>query len=148
MPRRGWIFATVLAIVAIIITFIPQQKQEAPTRTIIPGRNNTALFISNAEHGQLNVFLASAQALLLHHPNIEIHFATFGSRAKDVASINNYAKMKLSTARSIIFHEIASAPSFVDVMKAKNYTIDNTINPPGYRGSTQLCREMQVYLCE
>lgn len=147
MSRRSWIFATVLAIAAVIINFIPKQKQDAPTRTI-PGINNTALFISNAEHGQLNVFLASAQALLLHHPNVEIHFATFGPRAKDVASINNFANLKLSTTRSIVFHEIASAPSFVDVMKAKNYTIDNTINPPGYRGSTKLCRDIQLYLCK
>ncbi|QDS68200.1 hypothetical protein FKW77_010548 [Venturia effusa] len=146
MPRRGWITAVVLAIVAIIINSISNQKQDTSPRSIIPGRNNTALFISNAEYGQLNVNLAAAQALLLHHPNVEIHFATFGSRAKDIASINKYARLKRPTARSIIFHEVKSAPSYGDMMTAKGYTVESTINPPGYRGCAHLFREIQRVL--
>ncbi|TID17016.1 2-hydroxyacylsphingosine 1-beta-galactosyltransferase [Venturia nashicola] len=96
MYRRGWIFATVIAIAAIIINFVPKQNQDTESKPLILGRNNTALFISNAEYGQLNVFLGSAQALLLHHPDIEIHFCTFGSRFKDIDSINHYSKLKLS----------------------------------------------------
>lgn len=98
MPRQGWVFATVLAVAAIIISYIPKQEQATPTGTMIPGRNNTALFISNAEFGQLNVFLASAQALLFHHPDVEIHLATFGKRAKEIASINKFAKLRLPNA--------------------------------------------------
>lgn len=147
MSRLSWPLAIVPAIIAIVVAFLSQQKQNSSIRELIPGRNNTALFLSNAEHGQLNVFLASAQALLLNHPDVEIHFATFGRRAKDVDSINDYANLQLPVPRNIIFHELTSTPSFADVMVAKNYTVAKTINPPGYRGSTRLCRDIQIYLC-
>jgi hypothetical protein len=146
MYRRSYIFAIVLAAIAVLVTLSPQQKQEARARKLTPGRNNTALFISNSEHGQSNVFLATAQALLIHHPDIEIHYATFAKRAKDIASVNKYASLQLPTARNIIYHEIVSAPSFEDVMVSKGYTIERTINPPGFRGATQLCQDIQVYL--
>jgi hypothetical protein len=146
MYRRGYVFAIVLAIIAVLVSFFPQQKQDAPGRKIVPGRNNTALFISNSEHGNSNVFLATAQALLLHHPDVEIHYATFAKRAKDIAFVNKFASQQSSNARSIIYHEITKGPSLENALKSRNYTITNTISAPGYRGSTQLCKDIQVYL--
>jgi hypothetical protein len=146
MNRWSSVLGAALAVIAVLVTLFSQSKQNLPVWKTIPGRNNTALFLSNSEHGNLNVFLATAQALLLNHPNVEIHFATFSKRAKDIASINEFASLQLPTTRKIVYHEIKSALSFADVMLAKNFTIDHTINPPGYRGSTQLCKDIQVYL--
>jgi hypothetical protein len=147
MYRPSYVFPILFALIAILIAF-RQPKQELPARTIIPGRNNTVLFISNSEHGNSNVFLATAQALLLNHSDVEVHYATFSKRAKDIASVNRFASQQSPNARSITFHKITSGPSFEDSLSSKGYTVASTIHSPGFRGSTKLCKDIEVYLSE
>ena len=35
------------------------------------------LMLTNSEHGQANVFLATSRAILAIDPDVEIHFASF-----------------------------------------------------------------------
>jgi hypothetical protein len=64
------------------------------------------LMLTNIEHGQSNVFLATAQAILEADPGVEIHFATFRGLEGPVAEISEYARRSTPMARPIVYHEI------------------------------------------
>ena len=64
------------------------------------------LMLTNIEHGQSNVFLATAQAILEADPGVEIHFATFRGFEGSVAEVSEYARRSTPMARPIVYHEI------------------------------------------
>jgi hypothetical protein len=145
MYHRSYLIPILLGIVAISITlFRPKQQVLAPV--IEPGRNNTVLFITNSEHGNSNIFLATAQALLLEHKDIDVHFATFKKRAKDIISLNRFTALNSPGAGSVTFHEITSAPSYIESLSNQNVTAGSAIHPPGLYGSAKFCNDMAVYL--
>jgi hypothetical protein len=66
------------------------------------------LLLTNSEHGQANVYLATSHALLtLDDQDVEVHFASFSPIRKFVAATSQYAMEKSPRARPIIFHQIA-----------------------------------------
>lgn len=64
------------------------------------------LMLTNIEHGQSNVFLATAQAILEADPSVEIHFATFRGFEGSIAEVSEYARRSTPNARPIVYHEI------------------------------------------
>jgi len=71
------------------------------------------LLVTNSEHGQANVFLAVAYALLtLPDQNVEVHFASFPSIQPSVQSTSELAQRHNPRARPIVFHTI-SGPAMV-----------------------------------
>ncbi|KAK3938142.1 hypothetical protein QBC46DRAFT_460426 [Diplogelasinospora grovesii] len=73
------------------------------------------LLLTNSEHGQANVYLATAYALLtLEDEDVEVHFASFAPIRKFVETTSQHALQDNSRARPIIFHEIDG----VDMMSA------------------------------
>jgi hypothetical protein len=147
MYHRNYLIPILLGIAAISIPIL-RPKQQVPPLIIEPGRNNTVLFITNSEHGNSNVFLATAQALLLEHKNIDVHFATFKKRAKDITSINRFTALNSPGSGSVTFHEITSAPSYIDALSNQNVTAGSAIHPPGLHGSAKFCNDMAIYLSE
>lgn len=73
------------------------------------------LLLTNFEHGQANVFLATAHALLtLPDEHVEVHFASFSPIAKHVESTSAYALSHPPSpsyqAKPIIFHALPGLP--------------------------------------
>src|SRR5262245_6452272 len=64
------------------------------------------LFLTNVEHGEANVFLATAHALLQEDPDVELHFASFAGLEASVTSVWQQARLLVPTANPIIQHEI------------------------------------------
>ncbi|EEU37048.1 uncharacterized protein NECHADRAFT_52204 [Fusarium vanettenii 77-13-4] len=64
------------------------------------------LMLTNIEHGQSNVFLAAAQAILEADPSVEVHFATFRGLEGSVAEVSEYARGSTPGVRPIVYHEI------------------------------------------
>ncbi|KAK1749816.1 hypothetical protein QBC47DRAFT_439886 [Echria macrotheca] len=66
------------------------------------------LLLTNSEHGQANVFLATSYALLtsFQHEDVEVHFASFPAIEKAVASTSDHARRTNPSARPIVFHPI------------------------------------------
>jgi hypothetical protein len=145
MYHRNYLISIVLGIVAISIALL-RPKPQPSARMIEPGCNNSVLFISNSEHGNSNVFLATAQALLIEHSEIDVHFATFKKRASDIVSVNKFTALNSPGAGSVTFHEITSAPSYIEALFTQNFTAGNAIHPPGLRGSAKFCNDMAAYL--
>ncbi|KAK1836831.1 hypothetical protein QBC39DRAFT_295915 [Podospora conica] len=72
------------------------------------------LLITNSEHGQANVFLATSYALLtLPDEDVHVHFASFPSIQKSVLATSDHALRDNPHARPLVFHEI-SGVSMVD----------------------------------
>ncbi|AEO66510.1 glycosyltransferase family 1 protein [Thermothielavioides terrestris NRRL 8126] len=65
------------------------------------------LLLTNSEHGQANVFLATSYALLtLEDEDVEVHFASFPPIRSFVSSTSEYAQHTKPGARPIVFHTI------------------------------------------
>jgi hypothetical protein len=65
------------------------------------------LLLTNSEHGQANVYLATAYALLtLEHEDVEVHFASFRPIQESVAVTSQHALADNHRARQIVFHQI------------------------------------------
>ncbi|KAK0637054.1 hypothetical protein B0T17DRAFT_481394 [Bombardia bombarda] len=65
------------------------------------------LLLTNSEHGQANVYLATSYALLtLEDEDVEVHFASFDPIRKFVAATSQHAQRDNPRARPIVFHKI------------------------------------------
>lgn len=68
------------------------------------------LLLTNSEHGQANVFLATAHALLTLNHDVEVHFASFPPIAKSVSSTSTLALTHSPSSKPITFHPISGLP--------------------------------------
>ncbi|WZH43095.1 uncharacterized protein QYS62_004097 [Fusarium acuminatum] len=75
----------------------------------VQGRNGTALFLVNEQHGLSNVHVATASALLENYPDIEVHFASFPRLKAKLERIKQLAQKTNSEAR-IAFHRLQGFP--------------------------------------
>jgi len=65
------------------------------------------LLLTNSEHGQANVYLATSYAFLtLKDEDVEVHFASFPPIEKFVALTTQHALRDSPRARPIVFHPI------------------------------------------
>ncbi|KAI1337305.1 UDP-Glycosyltransferase/glycogen phosphorylase [Xylariaceae sp. FL0016] len=136
--RRGaFITAVVSALVGILIAW---QSQAAPEQLpdFVHGTDGTALFLTFSEPGQINVQLATAQAMLQNHPDVQIHFASFPSAAGKVARIS----------RSIAFHELPGPDRIATMFGRMNCTTRSfeecLAHRPGWRGAALLAEQMEL----
>lgn len=88
--------------------------------------NNKVLLISNAERGQANVFIATSQSLLKHHPGIDIHFASFPELPAAVGAVSS----------SITFHPL-NGSSYLDSLIREGFRIADLPHPPGAFGAVR-----------
>ncbi|KAK0715076.1 glycosyltransferase family 1 protein [Lasiosphaeris hirsuta] len=65
------------------------------------------LLLTNSEHGQANVYLATSYALLtLPDEDVEVHFGSFPPIQKFVSATSEHAQRDSRTRRPILFHTI------------------------------------------
>ncbi|KAH7262773.1 hypothetical protein BKA59DRAFT_489468 [Fusarium tricinctum] len=95
----------------------------------VQGRNGTALFLVNEQHGLSNVHVATASALLENDPDIEVHFASFPRLKAKLERIKQLAQKTNSEAR-IAFHRL-QGPSMFDAHRNAGRTVMDFPHPPG-----------------
>ena len=115
------------------------QKQQQQQQ---PAKNNRVLFLMNEESGLGNVGLATSHAILLNHPSVEVHYASFPKAAAAAAAISEYVRKRnssynTSSGTAVRFHPL-SGPSFGGTLQARGLTIDGMLNGPGLAGQTKL----------
>lgn len=101
--RDSFLFAGLLACGAVLFSIFNPTKSTLSTNGP-KGQPNTVLFLSNYEYGLANVLLASSYALLVQHPEIRVHFASFPKREKDTTLISKYALDQNPSASPMTFH--------------------------------------------
>ncbi|KAJ4327378.1 hypothetical protein N0V84_002149 [Fusarium piperis] len=67
---------------------------------------HSVLMLTNLEHGQSNVFLATTPAIPKAEPSVEVHFATFGSLEGSIGVVSEHTRRPAPNARPIVYHEI------------------------------------------
>ncbi|KAJ4251887.1 hypothetical protein NW762_011184 [Fusarium torreyae] len=132
-----------LLIAALALFFSQQETPQRPP--YIQGRNRTALFLVNEEHGLSNVHLATASALLENHPSIEVHFASFPKIKGKLERIAQFARKKTPQAQDIIFHQLKGV-GYGDTILKSGKSLDNIPHPPGSSGIAHLCKDMQTWI--
>ncbi|KAL2681318.1 hypothetical protein Neosp_008929 [[Neocosmospora] mangrovei] len=130
-------------LVAALALFFAQDSPQRPTP--IQGRNKTALFLVNEEHGLSNVHIATASALLEKHPDIEVHFASFSKIESKLERISHFARKHNPGTRGVVFHKL-SGPSYADSIQQVGKSLDNIPHPPGMAGIDHLCEDMQLWI--
>ena len=141
MFTRILVLGTVL--VALVALLFPQQTEVHPP--FVKGRNGTALFLVNQEHGVSNVHVATASALLEQYPDIDVHFVSFPKLKKKLQRVSEFAQRKTPSSRGITFHQLKS-PAYADVILAAGRSLDDVPHPPGPSGISHLCRDMQLWI--
>jgi hypothetical protein len=142
-------------LVALLAVFMTQQSYKQSKSSSIPirGSNKAVLFLTLASSGQINVQLATAQALMEKHPNIKIHFASFTQAAhteaaQKVARMSSFALRKILSAQEIMFHEIPGPDRQEAMQKQMDCAgpLECFAHPPGARGCSVLARQLEKVL--
>ena len=116
-------------------------------KTYVPpvqGRNNTALFLVLSEYGFSNVHLATAQALLERHPQVEVQLAGFPVLRAKIERISESVIRKNAKAKPIVFHPLPGRPAGEAVYEATGGP-DAAIGPPGVAGVGKFLRYVELY---
>ncbi|KAJ4321829.1 hypothetical protein N0V84_005124 [Fusarium piperis] len=130
-------------LIAALALLFAQGSPQLPTP--IQGRNKTALFLVNEEHGLSNVHIATASALLEKHPDIEVHFASFPKIESKLERISYFARRHNPESRGVVFHKL-SGPSYAASIHEIGKSLDNIPHPPGMAGIEHLCKDMQIWI--
>ncbi|KAK9772148.1 putative UDP-glycosyltransferases domain-containing protein [Seiridium cardinale] len=145
---RTVIIRTIL--VALITVFITWQWVLMSTEypPLLRGQDNTVLFLAHAEPGQINVQLATIQALVESHPQLKIHIASFPAAADKISRVSTFALAKTPSAHNITFHSLPG-PDRLTALHHKlgcdGRSVDECMShPPGARGAGILSRQLEA----
>ena len=92
----------------------------------------TVLLLTNAEHGQANVFLAAAHELILHR-DCAVHLGSFSTLEQRVTELRNHLFTLGADGSRLTFHTIAG-PSMTESI-ATHFGYEDAIHPPGVRAA-------------
>ncbi|QSZ37360.1 hypothetical protein DSL72_009458 [Monilinia vaccinii-corymbosi] len=146
--RRPLYFILAIAIAYVAYLFAAsatrQEKATVKPPQGWPGKNKTVVFLTNSEHGQANVMLATSHALLVEHHDLDIHVVSFGKLRGDVETISKFAAQNSGSRKAITFHELTKAQPYSKALNDVGFTIDTGISPPGIRGFGGLCQAVEM----
>lgn len=108
----------------------------------VQGKNKTVLFLTNKEHGLVNVHVATASALRQNWPDIDIHYGSFAGLQDKLEKANSFSTAK---TRDITFHELRGL-SFLDCTIKYGKTQENMIHPPAPAGFAEVMADMQFWI--
>ncbi|KAG5665551.1 hypothetical protein KAF25_009676 [Fusarium avenaceum] len=132
------------ALIAALSIFLSRPKLDLHP-PFVQGRNGTALFLVNEQHGLSNVHVATASALLKNYPDTEIHFASFPRLRAKLERIAQFAQ-KTNPEAHIVFHQL-QGPSMFDAHRNAGRTVMGFLHPPGISGISHFCKELQFLIC-
>lgn len=112
----------------------------------VQGRNKTVLFLTNAEHGMNNVLVATASSLMEHHPDVELHFASFPRLQSKIDRISKAMRAKTPASRDITFHPLSGVPLY-QASAQIGMTAHSVPHPPAAAGIARLADMLQRMIC-
>ena len=111
----------------------------------VQGKNNTVLFVVADHWGLNNVHYATISALLEHHPEVEIHLASFPSQGKELDKVSQFAQRRNPGAVAPVFHGLpgTSHKGLTDLYLGNS---ENAVNRRGPRALSSFNRNAQFFL--
>lgn len=115
--------------------------------------SKTVLFLTNAERGQANIFLAVAHALLKSNAAINLHFASFAKLEDEVLSVWEQVSKTVPGAKPISFHTIQGMSMeeglkdyipTTDIPCRRNYLPESYLTPLGFKATLRAISDTMV----
>jgi hypothetical protein len=153
--RWVWISSVVTGLLSVAILLWTATPAAPPSlRPIVRGRNNTVLFLTNEVPGLSNVHLATAAALIEHHPDLQVHYAAVPASSMDErlaraselaldARLSSGGSMPEAGTGGIVFHPFYSAGSLTAASPELYWAL---MQPPGLAGVSHITRLMKQAL--
>lgn len=132
-------------LLAAALSFFTSRIAKPRRLPYIQGRNKTVLFLVNSEHGLTNVHVATAAALLVNYPDIEVHFASFPLLRGKLKRVSSYARVTKPAASEIIFHELKGV-SYTNATEKQGKFLENIPHPPAAAGIGHFTKDIQVWI--
>lgn len=139
--RKSVLITIIFAFIAILFSI----RKGPSTHPQVLGRNNTVLFLADSASGLSNIHIAASYGLQEHAPHIELHYASFAKRQKDISRVSSMAMRKFSAANPISWHELPS-PDYLAAVYRHIGNISGMIFPPGLKGAERLAKGMSFHL--
>lgn len=143
---RSCSFSASALVVAILACLWMGRANIEPRPPYVQGQNNTVLFVANREHGLSNVFIATVFAILENHPDIQVHYASWGNVRKKLHRVSSFVKYTNPLAKDAIFHELKGV-SYSEAIVQNGLTFEGVLNRPGWRGIGEFANNMQLFIC-
>ncbi|KAH8658089.1 UDP-glucoronosyl and UDP-glucosyl transferase family protein [Xylariales sp. PMI_506] len=124
-------------------------KGPAELAPLVRGKNGKAVvFFTLAESGQLNVQLATAQALVEEHPDVEVHFASFSLVRDKIERVSSFARKRNPAVREFVYHEMPGPDRISSLWRGMNCTgtLECLGHPPGAAGAELLALQLELAL--
>lgn len=148
MSRFRIFAASTTVLVALIALLLSRSTSTPPPKyPTVSGRNNTALFVVLPHHGLSNVHLATADALLETHPDVQIQFVSFPKLESKVKRISSWGQTKNQKSKPIVFHSIPGR-GYEDVLcqDAGVCSLEDAVIAPGLEGLAQFEKLFPLYV--
>jgi len=106
MYRKALYGVSLLVAIIAAASWWRTTDQTSRPPSLIPGRNNTVLFLTSEPAGLANVHIATAFALAVNHPSVDIHYASFSRLANKIKRVSDAAQTKNPAAKPIKWYEV------------------------------------------
>lgn len=144
VQRTGLVISVVFAAIGIFLSQAPTSERQASVPHV-QGRNNTVLFLAGGASGLSNTHVAASYGLLEHAPHVELHYASFAGREKDMMRISSMVARDFPAARPISWHELPG-PDYIVAVYRHIGNISGMIFPPGLKGAERQAAGMSFHL--
>lgn len=142
--KIAFIISVAVIAIAVFLVRVPTSPNRPSSHAL--GRNNTVLFLAGSASGLSNIHVAASYGLQEHaSPYIELHYASFANRQKDISRVSSMATRKFPGASPILWHELPS-PDYLDAVYRHIGNISGMIFPPGLKGAERLAAGMGFHL--
>lgn len=138
-----FISVVVTAIIASLISKSRKDTSDSPPQIL--GHNNTVLFVADSASGLSNIHIAASYGLQEYAPYVDVHYASFAKRQKDVSRVSSMGTRKFPSAKPISWHELPG-PDLLSAVYQHIGNISGMIFPPGLRGIERLIAGMGFHL--
>lgn len=147
IPLFAVVTTVLVALISLLLNKYTPTGPLAEHVPVVPGRNNTALFIVLPHHGLSNVHLATADALLESNPEIQIQFASFTQLESKVKRISAWGQAKNQDAKPIGFHTIPGR-NYDDVLcdDVNVCSSEAAVIAPGLKGFSKFAKLFPLYV--
>ena len=130
-------FIGIAALVALIAALTALRSTTEEPQSLVYGRNNTVLFVTDNHHGLSNVHVATSFTLLESRPDIEVHYASFPKLESEIRRVSKFGQARNPAAKPIQWHALPG-PNYIDCMLRSMGSYESVLIPPGARGIDRL----------
>ncbi|KJZ78298.1 hypothetical protein HIM_02336 [Hirsutella minnesotensis 3608] len=140
-------YLVVLSIAALVAALFLVRPSSRASEQLVSGRNGSVLFLVDAHNGLSNVHLATGFALLVNHPSVDVHFASFDKLAPELARLSRFARTRNPQAKEFHWHRLNGSDAGTTILASPGFNRSLLHQPPGLAGLEPLLEHLTLLMC-